>query len=270
MTRLIAIACLIPVLTGCDVKVGEHGLSFDIAEGKATDEWVRSYALSAGGSLEIVNANGRIEAFPAKGATVEVTARREFRASSDEQAQETLKGTQMIEEVSPDRVRIETPARVFGDGEGPFRQRFLNVNYRIGIPPGLTVSLKTENGHVSVDNVQGTLTIRSTNGGITANGLAGPLDVQTVNGGVNVGLTALAGDVTVGGVNGGVRITVPPGLDANLELHAVNGGVSVDDALSTTTTQKERQHIIGQINKGGPKIAAQIVNGGVRVSAARP
>jgi hypothetical protein len=194
-----------------------------------------------------------------------VTAKREFRSGSDEQAQEALKGTQMIEVVTADRVRIETPVGVFGDREGPFQRRFINVHYRIGVPAGLNLALKTENGQVEVENVRGTVSINSTNGRISTSGVLGALDVHTVNGGVNIDIPALAGDVKVGGVNGGIRIKVRPDVDADLELDAVNGGVSLDDALSVTTTHRERQHVRGRLNKGGTKIAAEIVNGGVRV-----
>ncbi len=261
-----AVLSLSLVLAGCDVKVGEGGLSFDIAEGRATSEWVRSYTLPAGGSFEIVNLNGRIDAFPATGATVEVTAKLELRAGSDEQAQEALKGASLVEDVTPERVRIEAPVQAAGDREGPFQRRFMRVDYRVGVPPGLNVSLKTENGQLEVVNLNGKVTLNSTNGGITARGISGSLDAQTVNGGINVDIPAMAGDVKVGGVNGGIRIRVRSSVDANLELHAVNGGVSVDDALPVTTTQRERQHIIGQLNKGGQTISAQIVNGGVRVA----
>ena len=40
---------------GCDVKVGEDGLSVDFAGTRATDEWVRSYDIKPGGRLEIIN-----------------------------------------------------------------------------------------------------------------------------------------------------------------------------------------------------------------------
>ncbi len=252
-------------LAGCDVKVGEGGLSLNIADGKASDEWVRSYTLPAGGTLEIVNLNGRIDAFPTDGPTVEVTAKREIRAGSDEQAQEALAVTNLVENVTPERVRIETPARAAGDREGPFQRRSLRVDYRVGIPAGLNVSLTTENGQIEIANVKGTVLLNSTNGGITVKGAGGPLEAQTVNGGINIDLPAMAGDVKIGGVNGGIRIRVKQSIDADLELHAVNGGVSVDDGLALTSTQQERQHVVGRLNQGGPKISAQIVNGGVRV-----
>ena len=50
-------------LAGCDIAVNGHGgLDFDLAAGKAQDEWTRSYKLAPGGRLEIINVNGRITA----------------------------------------------------------------------------------------------------------------------------------------------------------------------------------------------------------------
>jgi hypothetical protein len=260
------LACLGLAVSGCDVKVGEQGLSFGVTEGRATDEWTRTYTLPPDGRLEVANVNGAIEAFPAAGGQVEIVARREVRAGSDEDAQALLKEARMIEEVAPDRVKVEAPARIQGQS-GPFGRRSIVVQFRVGIPAGLNVVLKTENGRVQVDNVKSRLTLSSTNGGVTVRGVSGPLEVQTVNGGLTVDVSALTDDISVGGVNGGIRIEVPRDVNADLEAHAVNGGVSIDDALTITATQQERQHIVGRINQGGPKISAQIVNGGVRISA---
>lgn len=120
-TRAFAPAALLLALAApaCDIKVGEKG-GFSIAptQGKATDEWVRSYPLPPGGRLEIVNTFGSIEGFPAKGASVEVTAEREIRLGNPEAAEAELKKLQMIEEVGPERVRVQSPASLAG-GEGP-------------------------------------------------------------------------------------------------------------------------------------------------------
>src|SRR6187455_1121917 len=85
--------------SGCDVSVGENGFSLDISKGKAADEWVRSYTLAPGGLLEIVNANGMIDAIPATGPRVEVRAERTAWAGSDEEARALLDAVQMDEEV---------------------------------------------------------------------------------------------------------------------------------------------------------------------------
>src|SRR6186997_830986 len=124
--------------TACDVQVGENGLSLDIAHGRARDEWVRTYTLPTTGTLEIVNANGRIEASPSNGPQVEVRAEREVRTRSEEESQALLQKVYMREEVSPDRVRIEAQGN-WGDGfGGPFSRRQLSVAYYVRVPAGLT------------------------------------------------------------------------------------------------------------------------------------
>lgn len=265
-TRSLAPAALVLALLApaCDVKVGEGGnLSFDIAEGRAEDEWSRTYTLAPGGRLEVVGLFGSIEAYPTEGTTVEVAAKRTLWGRSLEEAQAELKTLQMIEETAPDRVRVQTPPTP----EGSHLRK--SVDYRVGVPAGLVVLFKTENGSITVKDVTGQLTAQTTNGGLTLNGLAGPLDASTVNGGINAELAPLDGDVKLGAVNGGIRFSVPPTIDADLEATTVNGGVSVDDDLKMTVTQKDRTQMRGRFNKGGRKISAQVVNGGVRVSEPR-
>jgi hypothetical protein len=250
----------------CDIKVGEKGgFSIEPTQGKANDEWVRSYSLPKGGRLEIVNTYGSIDGFPANGAAVEVTAERELRLGNPEIAQEQLKQIVMIEEVSPDRVRVQSPTGL-GAAEGPLHGATLGVNYKVGIPPGLIVLLKTEFGHIRVENLHGQLTTTTTNGGLTLKDVSGQLDAGTVNGGVAATLTAITGDVKLAAVNGGVRLGIPMTADAEIEATAVNGAVSLDEGLGVVTTQKERQRVVGRLNKGGPKITAQVVNGSVRVT----
>ena len=41
------------LVSACDVRVGENGVSVGIIEGKATDEWVRTYTLSLHDALPI-------------------------------------------------------------------------------------------------------------------------------------------------------------------------------------------------------------------------
>jgi len=46
---LVLFVALAPLATGCDVRVGDHGVSVGIVEGRASDEWSRSYTLPEGG-----------------------------------------------------------------------------------------------------------------------------------------------------------------------------------------------------------------------------
>lgn len=248
---------------GCDVQVGERGVSLDIAHGNARDEWVRTYAIEPGGTLEIVNANGQIHATAGEAGPVEVRAERELRTHSVEQAQEQLRQVEMREDVSPDRVRIRSR---WGDG-GFGRRGRLEVTYRVRVPPGLTVSLETENGDVRLQNLSGRVTASTTNGGITGQGLSGAVTAQTINGTVQIDLASVGGDVTVSTTNGGVRLHLPGDAQATVEANCVNGGINVDERLNLQTTETSRRRVVGVLNGGGPRISAATINGGVRIRA---
>jgi len=250
------------VSIACDVKVGESGLSVDFSAGKATDEWVRTYDITPGGRLDIINVNGRIDASPSSGPKVEVRAIREARAGSEDASRELLRKTEMHEEVAPDRVLVEVSK---DEGRG-FRRPQLTVKYEVRIPAGLNIVLKTQNGEVKLENIQGVrIEASSTNGGITGRGVSGAVEASTVNGGIQMDLEAVTGDTRMVTVNGGVMLSVAPGVNADLEATVVNGGVSVQDGLSLSGDERSRQRVTGRIGSGGPRLVVQTTNGGVRV-----
>jgi hypothetical protein len=250
------------VSVACDVKVGDDGLSVDFTAGKATDEWVRSYDIKPGGSLEIININGQIQASPSTGTQVEVHATREVRAGSEEASRELLRKSEMREEVNPERVSIQSPE---GQGRG-LRRPQLSIKYDVRIPPGLNLLLKTQNGEVRLENVKGLrIEASSTNGGINGRGVSGAIDAQTVNGGITMDLEAVTGESRMVTVNGGIILSVAPGVSADLEATVVNGGVLVQDGLSLSGEERSRQRVVGRIGKGGPRLVVQTTNGGVRI-----
>ena len=89
-------------LAGCDVAFHGH------LTARASDEWTRTYPLTAGGEVRIVNTNGKIEIEGVDGSTVEVRAERIARAATDAAARELLPRIEIKEDVTPDRVSLET------------------------------------------------------------------------------------------------------------------------------------------------------------------
>jgi hypothetical protein len=249
--------------SGCDVRVGENGVSLDVAGGKASDEWTRTYTVTKGGTVEVVNVNGPIVVEAAKGPQVEVRATRVARAKSDEEAQEILKNAEIKEEVTPGRVAIRTVA---GTGMS-FGRRSVNVEYRVRVPAGLQVSVKTENGGIGLHDVNGTVVAATTNGGVRGTNVSGAVSAHIVNGGIVMDLARVAGPIELESVNGGIRLDIPADLNADIEASAVNGGVSSDDGLKLQTSERARTKIIGKLNSGGPRISVTTVNGGVRLRA---
>lgn len=246
---------------GCDVHVGENGVSVDVAGGKATEEWSRNYTLAKGGALEISNTNGPIVIDAGKGPQVEVKATRTARASSDEEAQSLLKETSITEAVTPTRVAIQT-----SNGKGlSFGRRSINVEYHVSVPAGLQITVRTENGGIGLHDADGTFAASTTNGGIRGTNLSGQVSAHVVNGGIVVDLAHVAGPTTLDTVNGGIRVNLPADANVDVEASAVNGGVSSDAALNLTGVEKSRQRMTGKLNAGGTKITATTVNGGVRL-----
>ena len=262
--RLLPVVCLIGLGIACDVKVGKDGdVSVDVASGKADDEWERAYTLAKGGRLEITNVNGVIEVFPADGPQVRVLARREARSRTEEDAKALLARAEMLEDVGPDRVRVEM--RSGGQNSGFGSGGRVNIQYRVNLPAGLITSFRTENGAVRLENIESQVTATSTNGPIVGRGLSGSIDASTVNGGIEIDLRAVTADSRIVTINGPATLILSPSIDADLDASAVNGGVTTQDTLALTESERTNRRVAGRLNKGGPRIAIQTTNGGVRI-----
>lgn len=262
--RTMVVVCLVGAGVACDVKVGKDGeVSLDVASGTASDEWKRSYTLTKGGRLEIVNVNGLIEVYPANGSEIEVVAKREVKTRTEEEAKARLAKAEMVEDVGPDHIKIEAKS---GDPGGNFGPRGrLNIQYRVTVPAGLVSSFRTENGAVRLHEIDGRITASSTNGPIVGRGLSGSVDASTVNGGIEIDLQRVKGDSRIVTVNGPATLIVAPDVDAELDAAAVNGGVTTQDGLPLTASDRTNRRVTGRLNDGGPKIVVQTTNGGVRV-----
>ena len=160
------------LLTACDVRVGDKGVSVGVASGKASDEWVRTYTLAPGGQLEIVSDGGPIDVSGTDGTRIEVRIEREARAGSDEMAREALKSVEIVETASAGSVRVET-RRPDGGSRSGLRRSSVSVRHLVHLPRGATASFRTQNGGIKLENVQGRLSASTTNGGVTGTGLSG-------------------------------------------------------------------------------------------------
>lgn len=264
---LLLLLAAFPVL-GCDVSVGENGFSVDLAKGKATDEWVRSYPLAPGGRLEIVNSNGQIDAAPATGSQVEVRVERSARAGSDEEARTLLQAIQMDEDVAPQRVRVAIRREQSARGLRRFASRNgVTLRYHVRLPAGVDASFETVNGGIRLVDLSGRVSAATTNGGVTGERLSGGITATSVNGGIRLQMAQVTSDIQVSITNGGVRLELPADVKATIDASCVNGGISIDDDLRMQATDTSRRHVGGTLNGGGPKIVASTVNGGVRISS---
>ncbi len=276
MRRLpILVLCLAAGMSvaACDIKTSANGsLSFDIAAGKATDTWTRSYKIADKGRFELINVNGRISAEPTEGPDVVVEGRRSAKASSDEAAKELLTKLEIREEVSDASVRVESrPPRLSGLSVGH------EIEWTIKVPRGVVVDLRTANGGVRLQRLSNEIHAKTTNGGVKGDDLTSTIvEAKTVNGGVElvfgVPLTPNH-SVEMESVNGGVSLDLPAESKATITARCVNGGIKVSDLDirrddENATDFERRRRLNGTINGGGARVEMSTTNGGVHLGRA--
>jgi hypothetical protein len=261
-----AILFVTSVLAACDIAVDGHGgFDFGMAAGKAQDEWTRSYPVSAGGRLELINVNGRITAEPTDGNSIEIRAERTAKAATDEAAKDLLGRIEMREEVGADKVRVEVrPPRISGPAGHEFK-------WTVKVPRGVSVDLRTVNGGVRLTGLDAEVRARSTTGGITGVGLSPTsLDAAVTNGGVEIELARAvsSGAFDLEAVNGGVSIALPPDSRADISGRCVNGGITASELPLETIGEQSRRRLDAKLNGGGARISLETVNGGVKIGRA--
>ena len=131
-------------------------------------------------------------------------------------------------------------------------------NTRFACPAGLTLTFRTENGGVRLNDVNGRITATTTNGGITGEDLAGSITAQTTNGGVRVDVVSIKGTSISLRRMAACRLTMPSSTKASLEASAVNGGIDIDDEFGVASSDGPQAASASRaaVNGGGPKVSA--------------
>jgi len=252
VVRLTVIGLALVAVSACDVVVSSLE-----SKGKAEDQWTRSYPL-ASGELEIVNTNGSIEVTGADGSQVEVVAERIAKAATDDDAKKVLAELQIGEQVSANRVRLETKPPT---GEG----RRIEVKYHIKVPAGVNVRLNSQNGTLDAASLKGEFRAETGNGTIKGRDLTGLVEANTTNGTIRLEVAALAsGGVRAETVNGTVELTIPSSSKADVRASCVNGSISVE-GIKLDGPEASRRRVEGRLNGGGSKVVLETTNGRVRL-----
>jgi len=253
-------------LSACDVKVGEKGMSVGVAREKASEQWTRSYSLSPDRRLAVTTFNGSTNITGGAGPDTEVRIDREATAMTKDAARELLASASIAETTDAEGINIEVQRKDSGPGFRP-----LSIRTNIRVPRGVRLIVRMQNGQLTIENVDGELTAAATNGSITGHGISGRLTATVVNGRIAIDLASISGNVQLTSTNGGIGIGVPEDLNADFDLMATNGGVSIDPQVKLTAKKEEANggfftnRLSGQLNRGGPDITAQATNGGVRI-----
>jgi DUF4097 and DUF4098 domain-containing protein YvlB len=145
---------------------------------------------------------------------------------------------------------------------------------------GTVKRAETVSGELQLRNISGDLDVNTTSGGITVEGTGGRIDVHSVSGdiritGMQVGnIETVSGDISVSPsrlgnstvfstVSEDIRLRVPRGIDADVNMDTVSGTLRVEGGLEMKVTQTSRKHISGRIGSGGKTLAVNTTSGDV-------
>ena len=168
------------------------------------------------------------------------------------------------------QIRIETSgAKIFANGPESRKNYHWDVSYEVFVPRRADLSLETQNGGISIADVNGKIDFNALNGGVVLKRVGGDVRGSTTNGGL---IIELAGDrwdgqsLDVSTTNGGVIMSIPENYSANLQTGTVNGSVNVD--FPVTVQGRISKQVALNLGSGGALVKAMTTNGGVRLKRA--
>ena len=227
--------------------------------------------LAAGKTLAIRNVNGRIDATPASGNTIEVTAVKHEgrRGDPDEVRVEAVEGADGVTICAvyptPRRAREENRCGPGDDYQMSTQNNDTQVLFTVKVPAGVRLDASTVNGGVRVEGLRGDAEVHSVNGDVSVDA-SGVVAASTVNGSIeaSMGRADWTGSLEFETVNGGITITAPASLSTEIDAETVNGSIDSDFPI-TVRGRMERRHLRGTIGQGGRRLELQTVNGGIRL-----
>jgi hypothetical protein len=165
------------------------------------------------------------------------------------------------------QVKIETAgSKIFASGPPNRNDSWWSVSYEVFVPRRSNLSLKTNNGGISIVDVTGQLDFSALNGGVNLKRVGGTVRGSTTNGGLNVELSGDRWDgeaLDVKTTNGGVSMLIPENYSAHLETGTVNGSISVD--FPVTVQGNITRELAMNLGAGGATVRAMTTNGGIRI-----
>ncbi len=215
----------------------------------------QTYALPAGGTVELQNVNGAIEVQGWDRAEVQVHA-----VKSTRQRESDLDRVSIEVESTPKSISILTR---YPQNEGVE----VAVQYTLRVPHGARLErIGTVNGTLRISGVDTVEELHTVNGNVEVFEAGGAIRARTTNGNIHLELAHLQSPAgaTLETTNGSLELALPSDTQANIEARCLNGNFYSELPVSAQTAQRLRE-VRGLLGRGGAPLQLRTVNGGIRI-----
>ncbi len=243
---------------------------FQISEAKSYKETVKKkIEFAPGGKVLVKNTNGRIEVEGWSKNTVLIEAVKKVKASDQDEAREYLEEIRVQIEQHGDEIRVTTrmPRMSNSFWDWIFGSTVTGaVSYRIRVPYQTHLELRTTNGRIEVQNVNGEIDVKATNGKIKCENVSGQVRAATTNGSVEVSFDQVESRSSMyfRTTNGGITVFLPEGVNCDISATTTNGSISSDFPLEIRGKYNSKK-VRGKINDGGPLLEFRTTNGSIQI-----
>jgi DUF4097 and DUF4098 domain-containing protein YvlB len=226
------------------------------AHATATEEFHKSYPISADGRINLKNVNGPVTVIAWDKNEVQVDAVKtgDSKELLDEAKIEVNAGSSMID------IRTHYP-------EDRHNYHAATVDYTLHVPRnGHLDKIELVNGRVSIDGVQGGVHASSVNGEVEARNVAGEMNLQSVNGRITADVRSLSRSVNLGTVNGHVALKLPSDASAEIDASTVHGNISNDFNIPVNHGHfAPGSELRARLGSGEARMKLSTVNGGIEI-----
>ena len=222
-----------------------------------------------GSAIEIKGVNGDINAQPATGSEVEVTAVRTGRRSDPDSVRiEVVQHGDGVTicAVYPDSGNRPNECRPGNEGRMNVKDNDVQVAFTVRVPAGVRLVGRTVNGDVKTGSLDAPVVIRTVNGeaefSTSSYGQA-----STVNGSIHatLGSALWEGNLSFSTVNGSITLNLPADISADVRAETVNGDITTEFPV-TVNGRVSRRVLNATIGGGGRLMELETVNGSVKLS----
>ena len=192
----------------------------------------------------------------------EVLVRARVESAADTQAEADSMASRVIVDSSGAQVRATGPESANNSS--------WSVSYEIFVPQFSDLTLKGNNGGLTISDVRGEIHFEVNNGGVKLNRVAGDVSGTTVNGGITADLAGFTWDgrqLELNTHNGGVTITLPANYSAHLQAETGMGSIQSDFPVTMQGNIRSRKMDFS-LGSGGPLIHVTTGNGGIKIKRA--